>query len=170
MKMSILKKTAKRTTLAMVCCLFMAGLVVACDSKKGADWLFVLTAKHGEIAKNTQGQYVLTLKDQHMQRVLAFTDRPQRLVKEITVTQLKDMWSQGADSFKQDPPNAVIVINGQSQPVVLTSIKVTSNQVQFTLKQDGAYRIQASSGPSAVFIDALCSCFNPYTGIRPCKC
>ena len=155
MKPYTLKSIFKKSTLLFATGLLMAGLLVGCNSqtKKGPEWLFVLTAKHGEIAKNTQGQYVLTLKYQHMQRALMFSDRPYRLAYEITIKQLKDSWRKGADSFKKDPPNAVIVINGQSQLVVLTRINVSPNHIQFTLKQDGAYRITGAHGAAAVFID-----------------
>ena len=153
MNASTSKMTAKKSTLVIASGLLMAGLAVGCVSKKEPEWLFVLTSKHGEIAKSAQGQYTLTLEDKHMQRVLMFSNRPYRLGREISVTQLKDIWGKGDDSFEKDPPNAAVVINGSSQPVVLTSINVTPGQVQFTVRQDGEFSIRTSSGAAEVFID-----------------
>ena len=150
-----LKKLAQKTVLLLASGVLISGLAVAHQSKKAPEWLFVMTAKHGEITVNSKGQHTLTLKDRHMSRVLAFTDRPERYWKDMTVKQLKSDWSKGADSFAQDPPNAVITINGQSQPVVITGIQVTRHSVKFALKPDGNYIIKPDAGATAVFIDSL---------------
>ena len=72
-----------------------------------ASYLFVLRAATGVITK-TNGGYKLTLKGMD-DKVLYFSDRPERKAGFITVTQFMDNWSKGNDSFKETPPNAAIV-------------------------------------------------------------
>jgi len=39
---------------------------------------------------------------------LYFSDRPERVVGHMTTAQFVQMWSQGPNSFLEDPPNAVL--------------------------------------------------------------
>ncbi|NRG16090.1 hypothetical protein HPQ64_00120 [Rhizobiales bacterium] len=39
---------------------------------------------------------------------LYFSDRPERIVGRVTTKDFVDHWASGDDSFKQDPPNAVL--------------------------------------------------------------
>ena len=46
---------------------------------------------------------------------LYFSDRPERIVGKVTTTDFVDHWASGDDSFKSDPPNAVLTAdNGNS--------------------------------------------------------
>jgi len=56
--------------------------------------------------------------------VLAFSNRPYRLVKHDTGEALKTMWSEGKNSFAEDPPNATVIINQQLQTIVLLNMNV----------------------------------------------
>ncbi len=50
---------------------------------------------------------VLTLHDVGAS-TLYFSDRPKRVVGHVTSTQFVDIWDEGDNSFKEDPPNAVL--------------------------------------------------------------
>lgn len=54
---------------------------------------------------------VLTLKGVTAD-TLYFSDRPERIAGRITTKKFVDDWANGNDSFKKDPPNAVLSILG----------------------------------------------------------
>ena len=104
-------------------------------------FLFVLSADTGVITK-TDGGYKLTLKGMD-DKVMYFSDRPQKVAGYITLTQFMGTWAKGKDSFKDNPPNAVINVANlktnendiaQTIPVMLMNPVVTANGWTFDLK------------------------------------
>ena len=95
-------------------------------AKKAPSWLFVLQAKKGTMSKtDKKGVYTLLIKHSDMGPAIAFTDRPDRIVKKITPEQLKSIWNKGVDSFEKDPPNAVFTAQGHQAVIVeITGFKV----------------------------------------------
>lgn len=70
------------------------------------EWLFALSAKQGLISKSDD-EYSLEINAQDLVRVVAFTDRPERIVRVITPSELANEWSMsGTNNFDIDPPNA----------------------------------------------------------------
>ena len=64
--------------------------------------------------------------------MIKFSERPYRLVKYITVDQLKNLWSKGINSFESDPPNAVLMAKGHNaQIIVLMGITVNKETISF---------------------------------------
>ena len=107
-------------------------------------WLFVVQAESGKITQLTEKEadnteqakkkYTLTLSHTDTDHVIAFTDRPDRIVKYEPVKQLEGDWSKGNDSFKKNPPNAVLSSAGIEHPVivVLDSMKTDGATTTFT--------------------------------------
>ena len=116
-------------------------------------YLFVIMSNQGSISKNRQGEFILTLNHGDIEKVLAFSDRPFRIVKHMTGEELKQMWSQGNNSFAKDNPNAAVIINQHLQTVILTSVNITQNTMTFTLKSDGPQSLVPMNGPTQLFID-----------------
>lgn len=71
-----------------------------------ADFLFVQTAK-GMAFDADQSR--LTLRGVSPV-TLFFTDRPERIAGNMKTTRFVPFWSEGADSFRSDPPNADLSI------------------------------------------------------------
>ena len=46
---------------------------------------------------------------------LYFSDRPQRVVGHLATADFIDLWGTGADSFAEDPPNAVLAFAGKGE-------------------------------------------------------
>lgn len=66
--------------------------------------------------------------------VIWFSDRPERKSGTITWGEFTDAWTSGGDSFQNDPPNAVITLDGDVQkPVIveLSNPKVDGGSVTF---------------------------------------
>ncbi len=121
--------------------------------KTTPSYLFVFMANHGSISKNPQGEFTLTLEHANIEKVLAFSDRPFRIVKHITGKELKELWTQGNNSFAKDNPNASIIINQHLQTVILSSINISEDTFSFSLKQDGPQPIVSMDGVTQLFID-----------------
>lgn len=127
-------------------------------SQDKPSFLFVITSNHGSIQKNAQGEFTLTLDHSDIQKVLAFSDRPLRVVKHMTGEELRQFWSEGNNSFAKDHPNATVVINQHLQTVIITSLNMTQKTMTFRVEKDGPQSLVPMSGPVQVFLDSS----NPY--------
>ena len=127
----------------------MLGLSVAADTaKKAPSFMFVIQAKKGEITYNKKtGQHELVLNKADVHHVIMFSDRPYRIVKYITGKDLAADWSEGSNSFKVDPPNAVLSGSGmKAQIIILSSIHVKARHVIFGLAgYTGGHRLLADT-------------------------
>ena len=110
------------------------------EYKKPPSFLFVLQAKEAVLkpVKDDLHRYTLSMKltDENVGKIIAFTDRPYRIVKMMTTKQLLDLWGEGKNSFKADPPNAVLSANGfDARIVILESMIINNEQLTYTLVQ-----------------------------------
>jgi hypothetical protein len=106
---------------------FSVAPVQAEETKRS--WLFVVT---GEVQSATATEIVINAHPV----VVAFANRPDRLVKATSVEKLVDeLWKEGPDSFEKDPPNAALVFgDAQIEIDELTSVKRTGSTVSFSTK------------------------------------
>jgi len=86
-----------------------------------------------------------------------FSDRPERLTGQVRNDAFANLWNEGKNGFKDNPPNAALtVFNPEGKPnqviVVLTNPRLDGKNILFnarTLKGE----IPAQGGESALFID-----------------
>ena len=98
-------------------------------------FLFVVSAKKGQIKKNKDGGYTLEIDKSDLNHVIQFSDRPNRIVQDITAKDLKNLWTKGTDSFAVDPPNASLSASNQKPIIVdLLGMKMNGDSVEFRLK------------------------------------
>ncbi|MFO1143744.1 MAG: hypothetical protein U1E59_15430 [Amaricoccus sp.] len=95
----------------------LAGGASAEDATGSADFLFVQTAKGMAF---DAGENKLTLNG-ISPITLFFSDRPERIAGNMETTRFVPFWSEGKDSFLQDPPNAdlSIIEDGKLRQVVV---------------------------------------------------
>jgi len=139
-------------------CLAAVGLVAtkfaAAQTKapaKPPEFLFVQTAKNVAYKDG-----VLTLQDVSPVTVF-FSDRPKRIVGNVRNDLFLQKWTDGSNSFKSDPPNAVLsVFNDKAPPtsavVVLNNPRLEGRNLAYdvrTLKGD----LPASGIEGTLFID-----------------
>lgn len=107
---------------------------------------------------------MLMLEHAKIENVLVFTDRPNRIVKIIPAEQFKNIWGEGKNSFKKDPPNAVAVFVQEKISMTLMSVSVDNDKTSFIVTSDDDMR-PVMMGDCSVFIDgcSLCPAFT-YTG------
>ena len=118
---------------------------------KAPEFLFVQTAKNVAYKDG-----VLTLQDVSPVTVF-FSDRPKRIVGNVRNDVFLQKWTDGRNSFKSDPPNAVLsVFNDKAAPtsavVVLNNPRLQGKNLAYdvrTLKGD----LPASGIESTLFID-----------------
>ena len=122
---------------------------------KAPEFLFVQTAKNVAYKDG-----VLTLQEVSPVTVF-FSDRPNRIVGHVRNDLFLKKWTEGSNSFKSDPPNAVLSVFSEKTPptgavVVLSNPRLDGENLAYdvrTLKGalpatglDGTLFIDGSSG------------------------
>lgn len=104
---------------------------------------------------------------------LYFSDRPQRIVGHMSTSDFVDLWGEGANSFAEDPPNAVLafVQPGDEVPedavVVIREPRLQDGQLSYAIESlEGTVPKQA--GPITLFIDPFGRPLSPVSvcGVR----
>ena len=127
---------------------------------KKVDFLFVQTAK-GFSHENGR----ITLRDVNP-LTISFSDRPDRIAGHMPTSKFVPMWSQGADSFLSNPPNATLsVFRGDavsSTVVVLRNPRLVGEDLSYEVKVlEGT--LPAQSGPCSLFIDIIGMPLTPFS-------
>ena len=111
------------------------GLVFAehvIDDSKNTGYLFVISGTSGSLDGDT-----LTLNG--VPNVIYFSDRPARIAGHMSVSKFVEMWDRWNNSFKEDPPNAVLSILGENGTenivVVLENLTVKGNDISIKIKK-----------------------------------
>ena len=122
------------------------------EAGKMVEYLFVQNAKEVLLKDG-----VLTLKG-IADDTLYFSDRPDRIVGRETTKKFVDTWAQGTDSFKENPPNAVLsVLHGAELKdivVVLKKPRIKGDDLVYDVEVlDGEKA--AKGGVSSLFIDVI---------------
>ncbi|MCP4246911.1 MAG: hypothetical protein GY778_07665 [bacterium] len=148
-----------------------AGTVLAAAGQAAAaeeemvDYLFVQNAKSVMLKDG-----VLTLKGVAAD-TLYFSDRPERIVGRITTADFVTEWGKGHDSFKEDPPNAVLSIHHDPLPQDLVVVLRDPHREG----DDLIYQVEVTDGPAwaqgtaaALFIDVIGRPLTPmsFAGVR----
>ena len=87
----------------------------------------------------TSDQTTLTMHDVSPS-TLYFSDRPERVVGHLTTEQFVEQWTEGPNSFFEDPPNAVLsyVGTGEDTPsdavVVLRDPVVSGSSLSYSIE------------------------------------
>jgi hypothetical protein len=104
---------------------------------------------------------------------LFFADRPQRVVGHLSSRKFVDQWSEGEDSFAEDPPNAVVSFleDGDTVPeeVTMTISDPRLDGDSLTYKVDVLDgTLPANAGPCSLFIDPVGRPLSPMSvaGVR----
>lgn len=116
-------------------------------------YLFVIKSNYGVIQQTRSGTYQLILNHGDMENVLVFSDRPYRLVRNIMGSALQSVWTEGNNSFADDPPNAAVMIKQQVQTVIVMNMNIQGDQTIFTIQSDGPNSLTPMSGVCEVFFD-----------------
>ncbi len=98
--------------------------------------------------------YQLILEEPH-DTVIWFADRPVRKAGYVHIRDFLKAWDDGKDSFKKDPPNAVLIIDN-SEPIVVELMLENWDDAKATFKIKSLQgEITNQSGPVTLFVDAV---------------
>ena len=117
-------------------------LIVREDSQP-ISWLFMLSTKDAYIVEESN---ILRLAVPIDANVVMFSDRPERIVRPISLSGLFDAWSRGRDSFENTPPNAAIALGDKKAVVALTDFEIRDNKAYFTVVEDGGVKNNLMQG------------------------
>jgi len=145
----------------------MASSTIAFSQESDDNFAEFLFVQNAESVSLNQG--VLRLQGINA-NTLYFSDRPKRIVGHVTTEAFVDHWGTGDDSFKSDPPNAVLSILGQSQPrnivVVLRNPRLGGDNLVYEVTVlEGASAAKGEA--AALFIDTIGRPLTPlsYAGV-----
>jgi hypothetical protein len=104
---------------------------------------------------------------------LYFSDRPQRIVGHMATSEFVELWGEGANSFAEDPPNAVLAFlqPGDDVPedavVVIREPRLDDGQLSYAIEAlEGT--VPTHAGPITLFIDPFGRPLSPVSvcGVR----
>jgi hypothetical protein len=129
----------------------MACTFTFAEDKPAEEWLFVHTADEAQVTNNTTIVMPVT------RDIFAFTDRPYRKHAYMTGEQFASMWAEaGSDSFKTDPPNAVLTwVDGEDvkeAEVVITGASIDGDSITYTRKHPATVQFSDLKSVS-LFVD-----------------
>jgi hypothetical protein len=84
------------------------------NNMTGPKFLFIQSAQSGSVSEINATTSTLQLSDVS-DRTILFSDRPDRIVSSVNTTDFIGNWSSGPDSFAEDPPNAVLILDDVEQ-------------------------------------------------------
>jgi hypothetical protein len=122
------------------------------EDVKEVEYLFVQNTNQVSLKDG-----VLTLKGV-AQETLYFSDRPERIVGRVTTQEFVDTWADGHESFKADPPNAILSIlrkpEAQDIALVLKNPRIKGDDLIYDVDVlDGIAMV--SGEVSSLFIDTI---------------
>lgn len=105
--------------------------VFTVNDSGGPQYLYVLSGTSGKMEGDS-----LTMSG--MPSVIYFADRPSRIAGHMSVSDFTELWNGSSDSFKADPPNAVLsVMDGDkanNYVVELMGAEAKDNTVTFKVR------------------------------------
>lgn len=118
-------------------CLLVANSVIFAGSHS---FLFIQKAEKGNLHKNKDGSYSLTLKD-FPQHVSYFSNRPAHIAGILPLQKFLTVWSNPAiaNNFSKEPPNvaiAMITKRGYAHTLIgsISSPKYKNNTISYAVK------------------------------------
>ena len=108
--------------------------------------LFVISATRGVVHRmNEKGTHKLVFNKKDITAAIAFTDRPERHAFDMSLSMFVSIWTEGKNSFADDPPNTVLVNdNAKIGITVLAGLTEDSDTVSFNLNRNAYKAIDAS--------------------------
>lgn len=105
--------------------------VFTVNDSGGPTYLYVLSGTSGKMEGES-----LTMSG--MPSVIYFADRPSRIAGHMSVTDFTELWNASSDSFKADPPNAVLSImdsdKANNYVVELMDAEAKDSTVKFKIR------------------------------------
>lgn len=129
------------------------------NDSEPAEWLFVHTAQTAQMTSES------TLVMPVTREIFAFTDRPNRMHAYMNALEFVSLWDEGEeDSFKADPPNAVLTWRDGGQlkeaELIITSAETVSHgrEIAYEVKVAAGETPPGKMGAANFFVDGGYPC------------
>jgi uncharacterized protein YjbI with pentapeptide repeats len=120
------------------------------DPTNEPSWLFSLDISEASYDAN---QYTLTFKKSNV-NIIRFSDRPFRIATTESVNDLEELFSENTEnSFKEDPPNGVLVMKQGQLAFEILTMSVKDGIVRYVLRSLSNENFVSESGKMSFFID-----------------
>ncbi len=127
--------------------------LTACSKKERI--LHVVQAPKSMVVGDDKKGYKLVLDEMH-DTVIWFTDRPNRKAGKVFVKDFLKVWDEGKESFRVEPPNAVLIID-RGRPVVIEMSLENYNDERAIFKIKPVdikeFTLSDKSGAATLYID-----------------
>ena len=147
---------------------FAAPAAVKAPLKKAQPtFLFSMYAKQGKIKKLGTDLYALQIERSNVSSLIEFSNRPYRIVENISVNFLAQQWKEKTNNFTENSPNVAISgANLKPHIVVMTGMKADPTAISYLLKAKTPIKAGTYSNMS-FFIDGSdygCYGIHPHGG------
>ena len=148
--------TSITSKISIIILSLMACAFTFAEDKPAEEWLFVHTGEEAQVTNNTTIVMPVT------RDIFAFTDRPYRKHAYMTGQQFASLWADsGSDSFKTDPPNAVLTWveaeDVKEAEVVITGASFDGNSITYNRKYSAIVPVGTLNSVS-LFVDTSRHC------------
>ncbi len=120
-----------------------------------ASFLFVIQSAHSRLTKVNEKNYTLVLPLKDIKSVLAFSNRPERIVRQLTPAAYSKIIHSGSQSFDKIPPN--VALTSDAYPPTAFEVSAVSkdnkNITYHLLLLDGQNSLKNQSGAVRLFFD-----------------
>jgi hypothetical protein len=135
---------------AIIVVILILNLVYKYFTKPESQNLFNILSKDGvfKIRKNTKSEIIMKKND--IDHILMFSDRPYKLIKDITVAELMNKMT----NLKKNPLNATLIIKNEIYTVQLKKMIVRDTKIIFNVVPTDSLDIETLNGSIKIFIDS----------------
>ena len=120
-------------------------------------YLYSLNFASAKFERNSSGgTLIIDLYIEGNNDVIQFSDRPFRQTKKITLQEIVELFAiNNNNSFKEDPPNGVLVHSEEQRTYIIKSVKLNDNIVNFDLEllSEETHNLEIIEGKFNLFID-----------------
>ena len=131
-------------------------------------YLFSVVLKDATFYRTESGGTLTFTFDNNTETVIKFSDRPLRKTEEISLFEFISYFERtsGNDTFKEDPPNAVITHKEEQKTYIVKLVKndIINNIVEFNLEllPGETHNLNTVTGQINMFVDALINLFTDF--------
>lgn len=152
------KTTTFGATILGIILLFVVGFLVFhfVLREKGPDpikWVLVLKARHAEIDKNRQGQFVLNLDDSKIEKVTVIYDKAGEKTKSLSPHQYEGLWEGQVHTFQKGPLAAEVLAGKEKISLKFDSAQVHGYNTAFVIVKDKTIRVKELGTDVQVTLD-----------------
>jgi len=124
---------------------------------QSTSYLFVIRAPQAKLVPVSGKSFQLLIPVKDLSSVLAFSDRPDRIVKQLTLSEYVKLVHTGSNSFAVTPPSVALTIGDNPTHIfeLMGAKKVGDNIVYSLILLNNQTAPGVESGPLSLYVDDI---------------